>query len=191
MLKDEIKSIKQVHSRVLTLSTFPFEKGRIIVKGELKDLRHVPVFDLAGNVKQPGTVHHMKVFMLIDPSPLKIIRAEAEMPTIPSPLCPGTLDRVDLLQGIEIKSGFSRKVRQIMGGNLGCTHLCSLIVAMGQEIVQGWFTRKNSEKPPKKITPAHLQQGSYLIDSCRVWKKDGPKHQELIQTVKALSSPDF
>lgn len=189
MLKDDIKSIKLIHSRTLTLSTFPLEKGRIIVQGELKDLRHVPVFDLAGHVKQPGTIHHIKVFLLIDPGPLQIIRAEAEMPTIPSPLCPGTLDRVDLLPGMEIKSGFSRKVRKIMGGNLGCTHLCSLIVAMGQEIVQGWFTMKSSEKPSKEISPAHLQQGSYLIDSCRIWKKDGPKHQELIQAVKALSSP--
>ena len=125
----------------------------------------------------------MAVTLLIDPSPLTIVQAEAEMIVVPMEECRATLDRIDPLIGIVIKSGFSSQIRKIMGGNRGCTHLCTLVVAMGQEIVHGWLTQKRSKKAPLPVSLDAVEEKGYLIDSCRIWKKGGPKMQEMLQTI--------
>ena len=148
MLKDIIKERSKIHTRDISMATYPHTDSQVLVHGELKDQRYVPIFDVTGKVKAPGIIHHMSVTLLIDPDPLTIIQAEAQMLTVPLAECRVTLDRIALLSGVEIKSGFSSQIRQIMGGNRGCTHLCGLVVAMGQEIVHGWLTQKRSKKLP-------------------------------------------
>ena len=59
---------------------------------------------------------------------------------VPMPECPETLDTLEKRKGLEIRSGLSKNNRNIMGGKKGCTHLCTLIIAMGQKIVHGWLT---------------------------------------------------
>ncbi len=179
MLKELIENQNPIHTRNISLSTFPHGKDRVIVHGELKDKRHISIIDVIGRAKNPGTIHHMSATLLIAPDPLRIIQAEAEMITVPMDQCPQTLDCMEQIAGLEIKPGFSRQVSKIMGGPLGCAHLTTLIKAMGQEIVHGWLTRKRSEKQHQTIPLEDLKEKSYLIDSCRLWKKDGPKYQEL------------
>ena len=184
MLKDMIKKHSKIHTRDISLATYPHTDSQVLVHGELKDQRYVPIFDVTGKVKAPGIIHHMSVTLLIDPDPLTIIQAEAQMLTVPLAECRVTLDRVALLSGVEIKSGFSSQIRQIMGGNRGCTHLCGLIVAMGQEIVHGWLTQKRSKKLPIPASLDEVKEKNYLIDSCRIWKKDGPKMKEMLQAIE-------
>jgi len=192
MLKDMIKERSQIHTRNIHLATYPHEGFRVLVQGILKDERLIPVFDVTGKARAPGTVHHMVVTLLIDPDPLTIVQAEAEMLTIPMDECPATLDRVAQLVGVQIKAGFSNQIRQIMGGNRGCTHLCNLVTAMGQEIFHGWLTQKRSQKAPLPVSLENIEEKSYLIDSCRIWKKDGPKLNEMRLAIekKGKQSPD-
>jgi len=102
--------------------------------------------------------------------------------------CHTTLDTVKGLECIEIKSGFSGKIRKLMGGKKGCTHLCHLITVMGQEIVHGWLTekRKNDSPLPKDLDT--LNESNFLIDSCRMWTKNGPKMTSLIKAIKNNSN---
>lgn len=181
MLYETIEPLKKIHTRNLSLATFPFTGTQVLVRGELKDERHIPMFDITGQVKAPGPVHHMSVILLIDPDPLTIIQAEARMETVPMAECHATLDRIPLLQGVKIKSGFSKQILKIMGGNRGCTHLCTLVTAMGQEIVHGWLTWKRSEKSPVPASLEEVKEKNFLIDSCRIWKKEGPKMKELMR----------
>jgi len=184
MLREMIKERSKIHTRNISLTTYPQSDSRVLVQGELKDQRYIPVFDVTGKPRAPGTIHHMSVFLLIDPNPLTIIQAEARMLTVPMEECQATLDRVAQLQGVEIKSGFSSQIRQIMGGNRGCTHLCGLVVAMGQEIVHGWLTQKRSKESPIPASLDQVKEKEFLIDSCRIWKKDGPKMKEILQAIE-------
>jgi hypothetical protein len=181
MLKDILHHRSQIHTRSICLTTYPHTDSQVLVHGELKDQRYIRVFDVSGKTSPPGIVHHMSVTLLVDPDPLTIIQAEAEMIVVPMAECSATLDRIDPLIGIEIKSGFSSRIRKIMGGNRGCTHLCTLVVAMGQEIVHGWLTRKRSQKYPSPVSLEAMEEKGYLIDSCRMWKKGGPKMREMLQ----------
>lgn len=179
MLKDMIKEPSKIHTRNISLTTYPQADSHVLVQGILKDQRYIPVFDVTGKTKAPGTVHHMSVTLLIAPDPLTIVQAEAEMLTVPMVECPATLDRVEQLVGVEIKSGFSTQIRKIMGGNRGCTHLCTLVVSMGQEIFHGWLAQKRSKNSPLPVSLDSVEEKGFLIDSCRIWKKDGPKMREI------------
>ncbi len=184
MLRDIIKNRSNIHTRDICLSTYPHTDSQVLVHGELKDQRYTSVFDVTGMARAPGVVHHMSIALLIDPDPLTIIQAEAEMITVPMVECRSTLDLVNKLIGVEIKPGFSSQIRQIMGGNRGCTHLCGLVVAMGQEIVHGWLTQRRSKKSPIPIALENVKEKDFLIDSCRIWKKDGPKMKEMLNVIE-------
>lgn len=186
MLKGMIKEQSKIHTRNISLATYPCTDSCVLVQGILKDQQYIPVFDVTGKTKAPGTVHHMSVTLLITPDPLTIVQAEAEMLTVPMAECPSTLDLVEQLVGVQIKSGFSTQIRKIMGGNRGCTHLCTLVVTMGQEIFHGWLTQKRSQKAPLPASLDDLEEKGFLIDSCRMWKKDGPKMREMQKAIENL-----
>lgn len=189
MLETYIKSIQKIHTRDISLATYPHENNQVIVHGELKDIRYVPVFDITGRIRDPGVVHHMRLFFLVAPDPLRIVSVEGDMPAVPMEACRETMDRSPLLRGVEIKPGFTRTVNEIMGGTRGCTHLCGLVKAMAQEMVHGWLTRKRQEKPILPTRLEDVKERRYLVNSCRIWKEDGPRMVELNRTIqKALAA---
>ncbi|MCG8635161.1 MAG: DUF2889 domain-containing protein [Desulfobacterales bacterium] len=184
MLKEIIKGKPPVHTRDIRLSTFAHGPDRVIVHGELKDERCIPIVDILGRNKEPGTVHHMSVTLLIAPDPLRIVEAEAEMMTVPMEQCPETLDCIERIKGLEIKPGFSRQIRSLAGGADGCAHLCTLIKTMGTEILHGWMVWKRSQAPDRKTPLQNLKGKSYLVNSCRLWKKGGPKYNEMVEAME-------
>lgn len=186
MLADLITDCPKIHTRDIRMTTFPHENGQVIVAGELIDTRYVKIFDITGHVKEPGTIHHIRLFCRLAPDPLRILEAQADMTTIPMAECRTTLDRVPLLTGLEIKPGFTRKVSQIMGGTKGCAHLTTLTKAMGQEMVHGWLTEKRREPTPVPDNLEDIKERGFLVDSCRMWKQDGPKIEALKNAVFAL-----
>ena len=184
MLNTIIENKPKIHTRDIKLATYPHNNSRIIVHGTLKDRRYIRIFDVTGTVLEPGVIHHMDVKLMIRSEPLTIEDVQATMIHVPLTECRATLDTVKRLKGIEIKSGFSRQIRSIMGGKKGCTHLCQLIIVMGQEIVQGWLTRKREKTMPVPEDLDSLGEKNFLIDSCRMWTQNGRKMKILEQAVK-------
>ncbi len=181
MLNKIIENKSKIHTRDIKLATYPHGESCVIVHGILKDQRYIRVFDVTGDVLEPGIIHHMDVKMMIRSDPLAIEDVQAVMLHVPLSQCHTTLDNVEKLKGLEIKSGFTGIVRSLTGGKTGCTHLCNLIIAMAQEIVQGWLTqkRRNISPVPKDIDS--FAEKKFLIDSCRMWTENGPKMKSLEQ----------
>ena len=184
MLKDIINDKPRIHTRNISLTTYPISKTEIITEGILLDKSYQKIFTIAGNVKEPGIIHHMVIRLLIKGDPLTIIDAEAEMLNVPVEECKITLDTLDKIKGIEIKSGFSNLIRKIMGDKNGCTHIAHLVMVMGQEIVHGWLThkRKNKSAIPENIE--NFQGKDFILNSCRLWVKDGPRMKSLVQALQ-------
>ena len=189
MLNKIIENKPTVHTRDIQLATYSHTDSRVIVHGILKDRRYIKVFDITGDIKEPGIIHHIDVKMMIKSNPLIIEDAQAQMIHVPMPECHATLDTIESLKGLEIKSGFSKKIHTIVGGKNGCTHLCQLIVAMGQEIVQGWLTHSRKNRSPVPEDFESFTDKKFLLDSCRMWTQQGPKMKRLEQAIKAKNKP--
>lgn len=174
----------QIHSRQLTLSTHHVDQQSIIVKGSLVDHRYVSVFDAAGVFKKPGVVHHIEVDLQVSANPLRITGVEARMIQVPMDECRSTLDNLSKLVGLEVKSGFSRSVRSLVGGKDGCNHLSQLIVILGQEIVSGWLTQKRRERRTLPKDVESFPDRDYIFDSCRMWSKQGARYQNFVRAIE-------
>jgi Protein of unknown function (DUF2889) len=180
-LKDLIKEAP-IHERKLTIRTYPLENDRVIVEGWLRDERLVSGFHRDGRPRPPGVVHLMGVRLLLGEHPLTIIEAEAEMSTTPHELCPTVADSVKKIIGLTITSGFSDLVRQRLGGTEGCSHLMHLVLAMGPAALHGYWAHLSREPQPVPRSFEEIPGLPYLLNSCQLWKEDGP----LIQQIKGM-----
>jgi hypothetical protein len=182
-LKDLIRNTP-VHERRLDFRTYPLENDRLIVEGWLRDEQLVPGYHWNGKPRPTGVVHWMCVRLLVGGWPVTILEAEAEMPDIPHELCPTTLESVKRIVGLAIVSGYSEEVHRRLGGVRGCAHLTHLIVTMGPAALHGYWTQQSRQRRPIPRSLDEFQGLTTLINSCRLWKEDGPLMQMIRETLE-------
>ncbi len=102
------------------------------------------------------------------------------------PQCRQTLDVIANVAGLIVKPGYSSKVKEIIGGKKGCSHLSHLLTVMGQEIVHGWLTHNRKRKKPVPESLTDVKERGFLINSCRLWTENGSKMKELSDAITAF-----
>jgi len=183
-LKDLVKNEDPVHERRMEFRSYPLDKKGLIVEGWLRDERFVPGYIWDGTPRQTGMVHWMCVRMLVGQAPLTILEVEAEMPGVPHELCTTTMQAVKKIVGLSISAGYSEKVHELLGGIRGCTHLTHLIVSMGPAALHGYATQQARKHRPMPSSLDELPGLDYIINSCALWKEDGPLMQSVLDTLK-------
>jgi len=107
---------------------------------------------------------------------LTIEDIEVEMPTIPHEACVETLRCLDPVKGMPIVTGFTARVKDLVGGVNGCCHLLSLLTAMAPAAVQGaWSAMSRKPIDPETYLPMALGR---VKNTCWVWREDGPLIKE-------------
>jgi hypothetical protein len=169
----------RIHQRVLDMSSYALDDEKIVVEGSLRDERFRPIYELSGQKREEGVIHRMVIRLLVGGVPLRILDAEAEMPHVPLPLCVTTRESVKKIIGLKIKSGFGEKVHKLIGGVEGCAHLTHLLTVMVQEALHGYWTHKMRKPEPPPNSLGEIDGLSYLLNSCSLWREDGPIVQEI------------
>jgi hypothetical protein len=173
-----------VHERKIDIHTYPLDNDQVIVEGWLRDERMVPGYNRDGRPRAPGVVHWMGVRLLLGGKPITILDAEAEMPTIPNPLCPTVADSVKKIIGLPIVTGFSDQVRQKLYGVEGCSHLMHLILAMGPAGLHGYWADQGRKSHSVPRFFEEMPNLEYLVNSCQLWREDGPLIRQVRETLK-------
>jgi len=173
-----------IHSRNLDFKTYPLDEERVIVAGKLKDERFLPFYDEGGHLAKEGVIHEMLLYLLIGGVPLIILEADAEMPQVPRDLCIETKESIRRIVGLEIKSGFGEKVHKLIGNVEGCAHLTHLLVVMAQAALHGYWAHKMSKPRPVPRSLNEIEGLPYLVNSCRLWREDGPIIQEIKEMIE-------
>lgn len=171
---------KWAHTRQIEINTFDLGDHRILIEGKLRDTRdhHSPS---EGAGKEPFLVHHLIARLWVQGPDLTITAVEAEMPTIPRKICPEALPVVQKLVGLRVISGFTQKVKDLIGDVKGCSHLTNLILTLGPVAVQGYFAAYGKKEGGRFLDNPAV---SRVIDSCHVWRKDGPYVRSLAALIK-------
>jgi len=172
-LKELIRE-SPVHERRLEFRTYPLGNDHLVVEGWLRDERLMQGYYWNGKSRPPGVVHWMCVRLLVGGWPPTIQDAEAEMPEIPHELCPTTLESVKKVVGMPIVAGYSEEVHKRLGGIQGCTHMTHLITVMGPAALHGYWTHSSRKRRPLPRSMDQIPGLEYLINSCKLWKEDGP-----------------
>jgi len=182
-LKDLIHT-PPVHERRLELRAYAVENDQLIVEGWLKDDRFVSRYQLDGSLSPPGKIHRICVRMLMGGWPLSILDAEAEMPVVPHEECPDTQETVKALIGLTITHGYGDRVLERIGGVKGCAHMVQLIISMGNTALHGYWSHQLQQPLQLTDTPEEMPGLDYVVDSCMLWKKDGPLIQKIQKAIK-------
>jgi hypothetical protein len=166
---------KWVHTRKIEINTFDLGDHQVLIEGKLADTRtsHSPSGEPEGG---PVLVHHLTARLWVQGPDLTISAVEAEMPTIPREICPQALPPVQKLAGLKIITGFTQKVKDLIGDVKGCSHLTNLFLTLGPVAVQGYFAAYGRRPGARSLDNPSL---SRVIDSCHVWRKDGPHVKSL------------
>jgi len=169
---------RKIHTRNIEISTYEYDEEHIVVEGILKDDLQIPIY-VSGKEKKPHSPHHMIIQILIECSSFIIKDINVEMPTIPYDWCEETSDSLDPIKGLKIEPGFTSKVKKILRESKRCLHLTTLLLAIVPTVMQGYWTY-SARKPSSGDVPSEMID-HYLIDTCWVWRKGGPR-------IKMLSS---
>jgi hypothetical protein len=163
-----------IHSRKITVNCYETDEDHLVIEGSLTDERHFPYMIHAFREKrEAGLIHDIALTMELTIPQMRITSISAEMPVVPDSGCRNIKEAVQKLSGRCIRPGFTNEVRELFGKTSGCLHLTNLILAMSSAAIQGlWscLSRVREGKTP----PLPDTDRSILVDSCHMWRKDGP-----------------
>ena len=158
-----------VHRRSITMDSYPLDEEHVTVVGRLTDVE-----PWAG----PGheVIHDMTLTLTVRLADLVITSAEAGMGSFPHAECPFIAPAFAQLVGLSVRRGFTKELRQRLGGVSGCAHLGELARAMGPAVVRTSAASRHRQavEGDPGAGPALLPLGS-----CHVWAADGPGVQKL------------
>jgi Protein of unknown function (DUF2889) len=169
---------KLVHTREISMKTSDLGDHTVEVEGDLLDHRYRPEHQVPSGGSE--LVHHMVIRLKIKGPGMFIEQAEATMPHHPRQECPVVLPWIRKLEGVRIAPGFTMKVKRIIGGKNGCAHLTSLVLAMGESAVQGYWSAYGVEKGRER--GRDLKQ---FMNTCYLWREDGPIVKEVRERLES------
>ncbi len=170
---------KLVHTREISIQTSDLGDHSILVEGSLIDHRCRPERD---KTEDSELVHHMVIRLKVKGPRMLIEEAEATMPHHPRKECPEVLPSIRSLEGLEIAPGYSMKVKRAIGGVKGCAHLTSLVIAIGESAVQGYWAAYEAEGRKRGLREQTIRK---FINTCHLWKEDGPIVRGLRETLES------
>ena len=174
---------KLVHNREISIKTSDLGEHYILVEGSLIDHRYSPSRNEIPEKSE--LVHHMVIRLEVKGPEMSIERAEASMPHHPREECPEVLPWIRNLEGLKIAPGYSMRVKNVIGGTKGCAHLTSLVISMGESAVQGYWAAYGAESRRKGLSEQMIKK---FINTCHLWKPDGPIVKGLRQTSESQGS---
>ena len=106
------------------------------IEGHLRDARmFLSRTDFHGEVPAGAPVHVMSMRMTVDED-LTIQAIEAVMDSRPYEVCSGVTPNYQRLVGANLRSGFAKAIRDLLGGPEGCTHLREMLGPMATAAFQ-------------------------------------------------------
>jgi hypothetical protein len=130
-----------------------------------------------GEVVAGTPIHDMWLRVTLDDS-LVIQAIEAVTDSSPYQLCPQITPNFQRLVGVRIGSGFNRKIKELVGGVEGCTHLVELMGPLATTAFQTIFSARRREERERAeregIALPRPTERPRLIDTCHAHASDSP-----------------
>jgi hypothetical protein len=153
-----------VHRRSIIMDSYPLDDEHVTVVGRLTDVE--PWADAGHEV-----IHDMTLTVTVRLADLVITSAVAGMGSFPHAECPFIAPAFAQLEGLSVRRGFTKELRQRFGGVSGCAHLGELARAMGPAIVR---TSAASRHRQTVVGDPGADPAPLPLGTCHIWAPDGP-----------------
>jgi len=166
-----------IHTRQYETRVYQSSEDELLVRGVVSDMKP-PGLYVVGD-PDPLEVHQMQLEMRVSLPELKILKAQVVFETHPHSQCPMIAKDYEKLVGLSIARGFNRKIRDLFGGERGCTHTNALLQAMAPAVIQATWSvsiRKNREQGEGlglRNAPDRDKRIAANTNTCHIWSEDG------------------
>jgi hypothetical protein len=150
-----------LHRRSIVMDSYPGGDDHVTLTGRLTD--QVPSYPDGQEI-----LHDMTLTITVRLPDLVITRAEAGMGSFPHAECPLIAPAFAQLEGLSVRRGFTRALRERLGGVSGCSHLGELARAMGPAVMRTAMTAAGQRHKSGESSGPPLPLGS-----CHIWGPDG------------------
>ncbi len=158
-----------LHRREIDLRGYRRADGLWDIEGHLTDVKSYPFDNAWRGTIAPGTpLHDMWVRLTIDES-MTVRDIEVATDASPFRICPEVAPSFAAVKGLVIGPGWTRRLKQVLGGRQGCTHLVEMIGAMATVAYQTQ-ARERSAAADRTETAPHRPG---FLDSCHALACDG------------------
>ena len=137
--------------------------GRFVFDGVLRDRW----FDEDGNTEE---IHGYEVRVEAVPPDLEIVAVTARPRFLPFPECPLAAPVAQQLVGLKLIRRFRASATAILGGIEGCTHLLTLVLAIGDHQVVANYLRARTDDGSHSEGSLPFEA---IIDVCSGWREGG------------------
>jgi hypothetical protein len=165
-----------IHQRNYETEAFDEGDGTMRVVGRLVDTKPHGLGLADG---EPLVIHDMVIEMVVAGETFEILAITPTMNVHPYDECTSVLAAYQQLVGISIARGYSRKVKDLFGGPMGCSHIGALLIALGPVAIQAsWGMARLHDDPAAwsqvELDDADAERRLRLnTNTCHVWSADG------------------
>jgi hypothetical protein len=155
---------------VVTCNGYKRDDGLWDIEGRIVDTKpyRFQNRDRGGWIEADEALHDMSIRLTINLE-LEVIDVDAVIDDSPYNYCKSVSQVARNLIGLRIAPGWTRKSKQAMGANLGCTHLSELLGPIATTAIQTITSEKFSRGGDRSRGGANA-----FIDSCHSYAADSP-----------------
>ncbi|MFO1371735.1 MAG: DUF2889 domain-containing protein [Candidatus Competibacteraceae bacterium] len=165
-------SRRLLHQRVVQCWGYHREDGLWDIEGRMVDTKTYvfPNEDRGGSIQAGEPFHNMWIRLTVD-SQLLIHDIEACTDHGPFNLCPAIVTNYKRLIGVRIGPGWMLKIKELLGGVNGCTHMTELLGPVATTFFQTLYGQQYDEEDAK---PAAARKPPPVLNTCHALASDGP-----------------
>ena len=167
---------QHIHTREVRCLGYQRDDGLWDIEGRITDTKTYSFENRdRGTVGAGLPIHDMRVRLTIDDD-LKVLKAEASTDSSPFMICPQIAHAVEKLEGLTIGKGWTKSVRDRLGGTAGCTHITQLLTGpLATAAYQTIIPRRMHARQDKGGEPNRdVASPPRLINTCHAFSSDGP-----------------
>ncbi len=176
MFEEQDEGKELVHTRQITCHGYRRRDGWWQIEASVADVKgQTMTFKSRPDISPGETIHHLSLCVVIDDD-YQIRDATAQTMTAPWSECAKVAADYRKLIGLRIGPGFTRDVRDLLGGTLGCTHLTDLLGQIGNTYMQASWPDRVARQRLTGEDPRQWPDTRTLsfVDGCHAWRRDGP-----------------
>jgi hypothetical protein len=159
------------HTREIYCRGYEREDGMWDIEGTLVDSRTYPFKNTDREYISAGEpLHDMKIRLTVDED-LKIHHAEACTDQSPYNMCPDITPAYSCLEGLSIKPGWRRAIRERLSGTKGCTHLSDML--LGPLAVAAFHTVSAARRKRYQVENG-ADNKPPMLNTCHTYAADSP-----------------
>jgi hypothetical protein len=158
---------EKLHTRSIVLEGYRREDGLYDIEARLVDTKTYAFANEDRGEITPGEPLHSMLMRLTVDEDLLVHACEANTEFGPYAMCPAITPNFAKLAGLRIGPGWNRKVKEVVGGVKGCTHLVELLGPMATVAFQTLTVVRKKRPADPSRPPAQL-------NTCHAYAADGP-----------------